>query len=339
MEPELAGLLAPFVTHRFQSFAQAADAAMAMLEQAVPGTLMLGQLEPGDEVCRAIDVRGAVVGPLDPGSVLPLAKAVGQSQNGSAGAGESVPGAGNRLDPDFLDSLSVASSLTMPLDLSDGSAVGLLCALDVHESAYRAGHWVLVSFAARLLSYEWESVHLRAELRSLREQVRDAETTDDVTGLPNRQSFLEVLDREWKLNKRGTVKSAVIAVEVGLRGRGRERSSALAVRSLKDAADVLEATARGTDRLGRTGSGGVAAVLTGCDADGAQAFVRRYEAALERATSGRPVPVSVSFGVEALDQAGSSAEALEAAEQRARESRPAADVEPDIHQPTPEAGS
>lgn len=64
-----------------------------------------------------------------------------------------------------------------------------------------------------------------------------------------------------------------------------------------------------------------------------------YEAALERATIGRPVPVSVSFGVEAFDQAASSAEALEAAERRARDSRPVADVEPDAHRATPEVGS
>jgi hypothetical protein len=166
MESADARLLAPLVNHRFQRFAQAADAAMAMLEQAVPGTLMLGQLEPGGEVCTAIDVRGAVVGPLERGSVLPLAEAFAPSRNGSAGAGESAP-----------------------------------------------------------------------------------------------------------------------------------------------------------------------------RADGARAFLRRYETALERATIGRLVPVSASFGVEILDQVASSAEALEAAERRTRDSRPVADVEPDIHRPTLEVGS
>jgi GGDEF domain-containing protein len=338
MEPAAATVLAPLVDHRFQSFAQAADAAMAMLEKALPGTVMLGKLEPGEEVCRAIDVRGTVLGPLDRGSVLPLASAFAPSQSGLAGAGQSARPADDRLDRGFLDSLSVVSSLTMPLELSDGSAVGLLCALDVHEGAYRAGHHVLAAFAARLLSYEWESVHLRAELRSLREQVRDAEKTDDDTGLPDRKTFLAMLDREWKLTKRGTVRSAVVAVEVGLNDRERERGSAVAIRSLKDAADVLKATARGTDQLGRTGEIGLAAVLTGCDAAGAGAFLRRYQAALGRATIGRPVPVSVSFGVEVLDQASSSTDALEEAERRAHESAPEADVEPDIPQGTQEAG-
>ena len=38
--------------------------------------------------------------------------------------------------------------------------------------------------AARLLSYEWESISARAELRRLAERARDRANTDPVTGLP-----------------------------------------------------------------------------------------------------------------------------------------------------------
>ena len=53
--------------------------------------------------------------------------------------------------------------------------------------------------AGRLLTYEWESVKWRADLRRLSERLRDPERTDPLTGLLNRVAFVEVAEREWRL--------------------------------------------------------------------------------------------------------------------------------------------
>ena len=328
MDPVEAKTLAPLVNRRFQSFAEAADAAMGMLEQAVPGTVILGQIEPEEAYCRAIDVRGAELGGIERGSSLPLADVVGPSSAGSATAGPPERATEEGLDRGFLDSLSVRSLLTTPLELSDGTAVGLLCALDAREGAYGTGHCALLACAARLLGYEWDSVQARTELRRLRQQLRDTKGLDHDTGLPDRTTFLTMLERECQLAQRGNLVSALIVVEVRLDDRARERGSAIAIRSLKDAADVLAATARGTDQLGRVGEMGLAAVLTGCDQAGAAAFLSRFRAALGRVTSSRSVPISVFAHVEVLDRATSGADVLKGVERSAWDLVASADAEP-----------
>jgi GGDEF domain-containing protein len=328
VEPVEAKTLALMVNRRPQSFAEAADAAMGMLEQTVPGTVILGQTEPEEAHCRAIDVRGAEIGGIERGSPLPLSDAVSQSPSGSAEAGAPDRATDEGLDRSFLDSLSVRSFLTRPLELSDGTAVGLLCAIDTGEGAYGTGHRALLACAARLLSYEWESVQARTELRRLRQQLQGTKGLDHDTGLPDRATFLTMLERECGLAQRGNVESALIAVEVRLEDRARERGSAIAIRSLKEAADVLAGTARGTDQLGRVGEMGLAAVLTGCDEAGAAAFVSRFRLALGRVTSSRSVSTHVFVHVEVLDGGTSGADVLEGVVRRARGLATEADAEP-----------
>ena len=50
--------LVRLANRRFQSFSEAADAVLGALEDVVPGTLMLGQFDPDERICRVIEVRG-----------------------------------------------------------------------------------------------------------------------------------------------------------------------------------------------------------------------------------------------------------------------------------------
>jgi hypothetical protein len=64
-------------------------------------------------------------------------------------------------------------------------------------------------------------------------------------------------------------------------------------------------------------------VLVGCKGDdGARAFVGRVERSLERVASARPAPARLSYGIEALAEAGSAAEAVQLTEVAARAAEP-----------------
>jgi hypothetical protein len=51
--------LFPLISRRFQSFSEAADAALDVLADQVPGEIVIGQIEAGDDKLRVLDVRGA----------------------------------------------------------------------------------------------------------------------------------------------------------------------------------------------------------------------------------------------------------------------------------------
>ena len=94
--------LARLAERRFQSFSEAADAVLALLESALPGgSVLVGHVDWEGGEYRLIDVRGELASELPPGSVLPI-----DSDGKDAGNG--------LLNRDTLASLSVRSYLAMP---------------------------------------------------------------------------------------------------------------------------------------------------------------------------------------------------------------------------------
>jgi GGDEF domain-containing protein len=294
--------LARTAARRFHSFAEAATSVLDLLHAAAPGErIALAQIHWEEGTCRVIDARGDD-GALR-GAVVPLA-----TRFPSAG------GPSELLDPQALDALGIGRPSAAPLDASDGSTVGMLLATG------EGAHLSLLPVAARLLSYEWESISTRAELRRLSEIARDRERTDPVTGLANRRSLLEAIDREWELGRRGTVVSYLVVCRLAGRDAVRERAGdAAADLLLKDVAEAFGAGIRRTDHLGRVDDDLLAAVLVGCkEPAGALAFVARCERALADVTDGRPAPIELAYGFQALAAAPSAEEALAAAEETAR---------------------
>jgi diguanylate cyclase (GGDEF)-like protein len=300
--------LSRLAARRFQSFADAATTILDLLYGATPeGCVLLGQIDWDEGVCRVIDARGRGI---ERGVGVPLAAGV---PAGSSSVGE-------LLDREALAALCAGSWVAAPLDSADGSVVGVLLATGVARGAPTRHLAQMLLVAARLLSYEWESISTRAELRRLSTLARDRERTDAVTGLSNRDSLLTLLEREWQLSKRGTVESYVVVCQF----RDREaivsrHGEAMANLLLKDVAEVLGAGVRKTDHLGRVADDGLCAVLVGCKGvDGALAFLARFEQALERATVGRPTAAQLSYGIQSLAEAESAREALELAETSSR---------------------
>jgi GGDEF domain-containing protein len=228
---------------------------------------------------------------------------------------------GELLDADALTSVGFGGAHTVPLDSSDGSTLGVMLATGTGP------HIALLPTCARLLSYEWESISTRAELRRLGELARDRDRTDPVTGLDNRRSLMDALEREWSLSRRGTVVSYLVTTRIADREALVARSGqAAADLLLKDVAEVFTGGVRGTDYLARIDDDILASILVGCkEPAGVLAFAARCERALMGVTAGRATPVQLAYGWRALADATSAEEAIEAAEQEARDApaRPA----------------
>jgi diguanylate cyclase (GGDEF)-like protein len=224
------------------------------------------------------------------------------------------------LDPEYLRSLEAKSYLAVPLATSDGSNLGTLCAVGTETGLFDQSHVELLTLSGRLLTYEWETIRYRADLRRLEEKLRDPERTDPVTGLANKTSFTASADREWHLSQRGTVISWLLVCEVqGLREVRESLGEAMADLILKDVSEALGATIRRTDHLGRVGEDSFATVLVGCKgSEGAAAFDARFQEAFGRVIGSRPAQVSVTYGAVSLAEVESPEAGLEAASKAAR---------------------
>jgi len=309
MQPEDTRNLDRISRRRFRDFSEAVDGSLDALTEALPGVVALTRLDPEERVHRVIEARGEGVGGLSNGAVIPQA--------------------GSAEDAEFLRLLGARDCLVMPLEMSDGRIVGLLCAADGRADVYREGHAAQLSVAARVLAYEWESVELRSELRRLRSRFSAGSGGDADTGLPGRDGFLEHLAREWGLAERGAVQSVLIACRVAGGDAAPDGTSARDRLALKLAAETLQATTRDSDLVGRIAADALGAVLVGCSPQHTPSFVARFLGALERVSEGGRSEVAVSCGVQPLAGTASPEEALELAETAAGEPRSAARPDPE----------
>jgi diguanylate cyclase (GGDEF)-like protein len=287
--------LARLAERRFPSFSEAADAVLDLLEAELPaGSVLVGQVDWDGGEYRLIDVRGDAAATLQPGSTLPL----------------SDPGNG-LLDSQTLASLSVRSYLAVPLETGVSGGAITVCALAAGTDLYTRSHLDLIAVAGRLLAHEWESVKWRADLRRLSERLRDPEKTDQLTGLPNRASFEDALEREWRLTERGSSDSFVVVLRLlNLADVGDGLKELL----LKDVAEVLEGAIRRSDHAGRLGDDTFGTVLVGCKGrEGADAFYARFEQALARVNKQRPKTLELAHSIKALGDCESPEQALEEA--------------------------
>jgi GGDEF domain-containing protein len=311
---------------RFRNFSDAAGSALRALSEAIPGTILLGQLDPDEHGWRVIDVSGVGQDGVRKGAILPLAVSVDDSRVTADGDEEPSPDA-KLLDSDALRLLGAQGFMGIPLEMSDGTIVGVLAAVDTSADAYDVGHTALLSLAARLLGHQWESVEMRAELRRLRRRASTGADVDAETGIPNRKAFLGILDHEWRLANRGTVESVLVTIGIGPRpeqapvdnainGSSEQAAvdNAISKLALRITSEVLEGSIRVTDRAGRVGSATLAAVLVGCRLHEAPAFLARFQAALRRVTEVRDPQVELSLGVQALADTPSPEAALKSAE-------------------------
>ncbi len=294
MDPRETGALIGLAQRRFQNFSEAADSILETLTDVVPGVLVLGRLDHDEQIHYVIEVRGEEVAGLRRGTALIPADA--------------------GVSPDSFRSLGAADWISAPLEMTDGRIAGVLCAVAAAPDAYLPEHAAQLGLAARLLGHEWESVQLRSELRRLRSQVNAGPSTDIETSLPDRDGFLDLLRAEWNAVEEEAVESVLVVCRVATSANGNATPVAGDRLALKLAADVLEGTVRGADKVGRVGEMSLGAILVGCPLAETPAFVARYMGALERVANGKPQAIEVACGVQPLAGTSTPEGALDLAE-------------------------
>lgn len=292
--------LTPLVDRRFQSFAEATDAVLDALASSLPGSIVLNQNDTDADLCRVFDSLGPSFAGTERGMIMPVD--------------------GDRVGVPFLVALGVKDVVSVPVELSAGLLAGVLMAISPDEGAYAPEHTTMLAIAARVLGYEWERVRTSAELRILRQQARAGQQYDPETDLPNRAGFLGLLEREWRLARRGTLPSTVVAIRVEMSNDEVDRAAALKHLAVKDAAEVLISAARNTDHVGRLAEWTMGVVMIGCDDEAhVTPLINRYSDALRRATESRGFDLSVFSGAQRLIESSSAQLAMELAETAANE--------------------
>jgi diguanylate cyclase (GGDEF)-like protein len=168
-----------------------------------------------------------------------------------------------------------------------------------------------VDFIAKPLKASLVLARVRAQLRAKHrnDDLRDASANDTLTGLANRRSFDDALDREWRRGRRSGDPISLLMVEVDHFVRFHQlygpAHGNLCLRSIGDAL-VRVASRRGPDLVARHGAEKFAVLLPQTARGGAERvahFVLDAVDALALVHTGSPTAphVTVSVGISSYD--------------------------------------
>jgi diguanylate cyclase (GGDEF)-like protein len=142
---------------------------------------------------------------------------------------------------------------------------------------------------------------------SLQEDLRLQATHDDLTGVLNRGTVLEVLNRELALVARKSVPVAIILADLDdFKQVNDKHGHAIGDTVLREAARRLATPMRPYDAIGRYGGEEFLIVLPGCGVESALLVAERIRCSVANqaiTTSAGAVPMTVSLGVAAVDNA------------------------------------
>jgi diguanylate cyclase (GGDEF)-like protein len=190
---------------------------------------------------------------------------------------------------DLLEGLEAGADgyITKPIDLNELRA------------CLRVGERIL----------DWQE-HLLAAREALREQA----TKDHLTGLWNRRSILEMLEREVARGRRDGLPVGLIVADIDFfkhvnDTRGHQAGDVV----LRETARRMQAAVRPYDTIGRYGGEEFLVVLPNCDADKSVQIAERLHRCVGETPVELPeaaVPVTLSVGVTATNAGTVQAEAL-----------------------------
>ena len=147
------------------------------------------------------------------------------------------------------------------------------------------------------------------EVKEKEEELFRLATHDDLTGLSNRRSFTEELERELLRGKRNTQTSAVLMIDLDhFKQVNDTYGHAVGDRVLRHFAKQAKLALREIDTLARIGGEEFAAILPQVDADNALAAAERLRAEIERSVldiEGLPLPITASIGISLTHEADS----------------------------------
>lgn len=144
-------------------------------------------------------------------------------------------------------------------------------------------------------------VELQSELVRAREALREQATKDFLTGIWNRSSILEILDRELQRSAReGSPVGVVLADLDHFKAVNDTFGHFAGDAVLREAARRMQSCCRGYDSIGRYGGEELLVILPGCQAECAEGQAERMRAVIESTplTLGEdPYQLTCSFGV------------------------------------------
>lgn len=142
------------------------------------------------------------------------------------------------------------------------------------------------------------SGHDITRLRQAQEALAELAHFDALTGLPNRRAFDAALHREWAATTRGDTQSYLLVIDLdGFKRLNDGFGHAAGDVALRQVAEALRQSLRGTDFVGRIGGDEFGVILVNCGSDSA---ARRFEEMLRHRLAERldslPAPVDFTVG-------------------------------------------
>ena len=302
----------------FEGFPDATKGVLEMLEGQLPGSaVFVGHLDHDQDRFWIVDARGDESFELESGTNLPLKEsfcinmANGRAPLLSNAAGDDPVYGALSAQAD----LDIASYVGVPLSLSDGRAVGSLCAINHEGDAYTDQDLGLLQVTGRMLAYELERELAARDLNALHDELRRQATTDPLTNLKNRRSFEQALEREWLLCERDRIESYVGLLDLdGFKAVNDEHGHEAGDAVLKIVADCLREAARQTDECARVGGDEFAVLLVRTEPGAQEAFIARLREGIQRRLADAPYEVCLSAGFQSLIDVPEAGEALRMAD-------------------------
>ena len=274
--------------------------------------IWVGHLDAERSVLRVVDAAGEASFGLEPGVEAPIESSFCQVLASGVGGAVSndVPRdpAYGGLPAALL--LAVGSFAGAPLRMSDGSAVGTLCAFHHAPGAYSARELRLMRTFAALLARQLEHDLERADMERVVEHLRLQASTDSLTGLANRRSFRARLDETHSSGEAATL--ALLDVD-GLKAINDRHGHLAGDAVLRAVAEALSSAGEPGDLVARLGGDEFAALLRTEDISAWWAEVRQ---GMRRRGDALGYDVAASMGHVALRHFASAEAALSRADIR-----------------------
>lgn len=173
----------------------------------------------------------------------------------------------------------------VPVRAPGGEIIGALAVLDTEERDFPASEVTALEDLARLLEGELSPLPFV--------------TTDALTGAMNARNFERIGNRMLEFGDGRARPSVMLRADVvGLGQINEAYGSAVGDRVLKEAADLLGRTVRGSDLVGRVDSDEFGVLLIGADANSARLVIDRIvvQALNHNRTSGHPGTLAFHLG-------------------------------------------
>lgn len=211
-----------------------------------------------------------------------------------------------RSDERFADNPFVAGEphlrfyAGVPLRTPDGHNIGTLCAIDHAPRAFSERETSILADLAAMTMDELE--------------LRQLVAVDALTGVLSRRAFRDEAARAMSQARRGPRPLGMVAIDIDhFKSVNDTYGHAAGDTVLAGVAAACRDNLRAGDAVGRLGGEEFAALLPGAGRTEALDVAEKLRAAVEKlrfGLGGKPVGVTASFGVAALDQATSDVDAL-----------------------------